>query len=161
MIKEINDRYLIDTLGNVHSIKRNGTKGGILKPTISSNGYYVVMLSPSRKPTKVHRLVAEAFIPNDYNKPFINHIDGNKLNNTIDNLEWCTSKENAIHAHRIGLAKPKRGVNNSQAKLTIKDVEYIRSSYVPRSIITGARALAREFSVSHTVILDVLSHKSY
>ena len=56
-----------------------------------------------RKVLRVHRLVAETFIPNKENKPFINHIDGNKQNNVISNLEWCTNKENCNHALKNGL----------------------------------------------------------
>jgi hypothetical protein len=79
----------------------------ILKQKIRSRGYYTIRISENskRKQLKVHRLVAQAFIPNPLNKPCVNHIDGNKLNNSITNLEWCTYKENYDHAITTGLMK--------------------------------------------------------
>ena len=73
-------------------------------------GYMVVTLckghNQGRQNKRVHRLLMEAFIPNPNNYPHINHIDGNKLNNSLSNLEWCTALENRQHAVRTGLAKP-------------------------------------------------------
>lgn len=73
-------------------------------------GYNVVVLylNGKRNVVKVHRIVAEHFIANPENKPFVNHIDGNRENNRIDNLEWCTAKENVRHAWATGLAKAKK-----------------------------------------------------
>lgn len=62
--------------------------------------------------TVIHRLVAKAFIPNPENKPEVNHINGNKRDNRLDNLEWCTSSENRKHAFKIGLAKARKGKDN-------------------------------------------------
>ena len=95
--------YEVSNLGNVKSIKRNGTNGGILKPAIVRRYYSVVLKTPSdRKMKKVHRLVAQAFIPNPDNKPQINHIDNKCLNNVVTNLEWVTSLENNQHMTRQG-----------------------------------------------------------
>lgn len=68
-------------------------------------GYYLVTLvhEGKRKNCFIHRLVATAFIDNPENKPMVNHIDGDKTNNHINNLEWCTAKENSVHAVRTGL----------------------------------------------------------
>lgn len=99
-------RYEISNLGRVKSFYREET---ILKPTTSFNGYYrlSIRINKTRKTIKVHRLVAKAFIPNPNNYPQVNHIDGNKKNNNLNNLEWCNSKMNIRHAYEIGLKKRK------------------------------------------------------
>lgn len=108
--------YQVSDLGRVKSLDRviidkNGisyrNKSQILKPWNDGNGYMIVDLRKEglRKTAKVHRLVAEAFIPNTLEKPQVNHIDGNKENNCLTNLEWCTSSENIKHAFKTGLMK--------------------------------------------------------
>lgn len=94
------DRTITDSLGRTRS-----WKGQILNPDIAANGYCRVTLSVNRKRKQVylHRLLAEHFLPNPDNLPQVNHKDGNKLNNDLDNLEWCTVQENTIHAYRHGL----------------------------------------------------------
>lgn len=79
----------------------------IRKPNINRYGYAMMLLTKNkiRKNLSVHRLVALTFIPNPNNLPEVNHIDGNKLNNNVSNLEWCTSKENIEHAFKTGLKK--------------------------------------------------------
>ena len=123
--------YKVSNKGDILSLPRyvNCNKNGkrlteqrILKPTENYKGYLMVSLSypneyPHKKTFTIHRLVALAFIPNPDNKPQINHIDGNKENNCVENLEWCDNSENQIHAYKIGLnyrrenaGKPKKAV---------------------------------------------------
>lgn len=95
------DGYHISNLGRVKSCKRSTPK---LKPQyIDKYGYSIVVLTVENRTVtrKVHRLVAEAFIPNPDNKPYINHKDENKLNNRVDNLEWVTPLENNIFGTRL------------------------------------------------------------
>lgn len=96
-IKGYESIYKISNLGKVLSIKRHGTKGGILKPADNGNGYLIVGLCKNKneKTFKIHRLVAETFIPNPKGYKCVNHIkEFEKTNNCVSNLEWCTNKYN-------------------------------------------------------------------
>jgi transposase len=99
------DIYEISENGDVKRIAQTNNQygfGHILKHNII-NGYAHVQLHKQGKVKcmRVHRLVAMSFLINDENKPHVNHIDGNKLNNHVSNLEWCTPSENEIHKHKV------------------------------------------------------------
>lgn len=100
--------YLISNLGKVRSLKYKNPK--ILKPGKNMGGYYYVILCKNNIPktSYLHRLVAENFIPNPDNKLTVNHLDANKLNNNVTNLEWATSSENNQHAWDQGLMENTR-----------------------------------------------------
>lgn len=104
-IRGYEEYYHISDDGLVRSVKtRPGTHGGLLKQTNLKGYRRVDVCIGQRKSTKlVHRLVAEHFIPNPNNLPYVNHIDGNKANNHMINLEWCSHQENMNHAWRTGL----------------------------------------------------------
>lgn len=100
------DLYMVSNYGRIYSIPNDNKVGGILKHHVDNkSGYHFIILSKNHKKfnTSVHRLVAIAFIPNPDNKPTVNHIDGNKDNNNVDNLEWATYKEQLMHSFRIGI----------------------------------------------------------
>ena len=101
--------YKISSFGRVKSYHNN--KEIIRKPNIVC-GYQHVMLNKNGKKFNfyIHRLVAEVFVININNKPQVNHIDGNKLNNNYSNLEWCTQKENCQHAWKTGLCEHNRSI---------------------------------------------------
>ena len=121
-IKEFEGRYQISNYGRVKTLKKfvnNNpkskeigyyTKEKILKPFYNPKGYQLVRLYKNNHnyTKKIHRLVAKAFIPNLENKPQINHIDGNKKNNNVNNLEWVTNQEN--QTHRWNILYPKKEV---------------------------------------------------
>lgn len=123
--------YQVSNSGQVRSVDRTVShkgatrqkvrsyKGQLLTPR-QTRGYVRVSLTKEGKEwnKQVHRLVAIAFIPNHENKPQVNHIDGVKSNNNVENLEWATSQENCVHAHETGLRVGRKGIENSQAKLT-------------------------------------------
>ena len=99
-----NTHYSISSEGRVRNDETNKMKS----MDATSDGYHKVDLYSNGKRTsvRVHRLVAEAFIPNPNKLPQINHIDGNKENNNVKNLEWVNNSQNMIHAYRTGLATP-------------------------------------------------------
>ena len=124
----LSENYLISNIGNVYSRYRNNNSS----IHISNKGYYNVGMNINgiKKVYTVHRLMMFAFKPNEYFEgAVINHIDCNKLNNSLDNLEWCTIKENNIHAHTNGLVPTPKGIEKSSCKLTEEKVLEIRKLY--------------------------------
>jgi hypothetical protein len=128
-IRGYEGKYQVSNLGRVKSFDSYG-KIQYLKPTIHHNGYLQIVLYKNNKYLhyKVHRLVAQAFIPNAENKPEVNHKNCIKTDNRVDNLEWCTRQENVNHAVALGkyqlgkYRKNKRG----NVKLRESDIVEIR-----------------------------------
>lgn len=118
-----------------------------------------IRMNGKSKNLSVHRLVAKAFIPNPLEKPCVNHLNGNKSDNRVENLEWCTYSENHIHAYKLRLRSPKnqRGSNNGNVKLTEMQVLEVRSL---RGIVTQKK-LAAKFNVDQTTISDIQLRKRW
>ena len=127
-IQEFNGEYEVSNLGRVRSMKRYyGMVGRIMPQTIQRKGYYAVTFWMNNKAycRKVHRLVIEAFTPNPDSLPCINHIDGNKLNNHVSNLEWCTYQANMQHAVRTGLTNPHRWTDDERKQISERNKGHI------------------------------------
>ena len=130
-IYSISNLERVKSLSRTRNIRPNrlcGVKERILKPFIAKTGYKVYNLRTKENKSKtylLHRLIGTAFIPNPENNNCINHIDGNKLNNDINNLEWCTKGDNNRHAYYTGLQKT--GVNHHQAKFTESQIISVMS----------------------------------
>ena len=123
IIKLLNTIIEVTEDGRVKSLNK-----GIFIKQFVKKGYATVVIYVDSVRTNffVHRLVAKQFIPNPENKPEVNHIDGNKLNNNVSNLEWVSKSENIRHAIDTGLMTYKTGVNhhNSRSVLSSSGVEY-------------------------------------
>ena len=134
-IKGYEGFYEISNKGRVKSLPRNGTikKPKILALSNDCDGYKIITLNKKgvAKTEKVHRLVGIAFIPNPMDKPQINHIDGDKTNNLVANLEWCTPTENNRHRCRV--------LNYKNVPHHCKKVRCIETGKVYESIKAAAR----------------------
>ena len=99
---------------NINGGIRNKETKKTLLPILNTTGYYKVSLFKDKKSKScsIHRIVALTLIPNPHNLKEINHIDGDKSNNSVKNLEWCSRKDNAKHSYNLGLQKAKRGKEN-------------------------------------------------
>ena len=169
-IKGYEGLYQISNLGRIKSlrkkIKNNGAFGKrkiitknekIVSSYKNKDGYSVVQLykNNKRKLKLVHRLVAEAFIPNPNNYPYVNHKDGNKANNCVDNLEWCNNSMNQLHAFSKGLQKC--GCDHAKAKLKYEDVLFIKNNINKYQ----QTELAKMFNVSRKVIYQIKKGITY
>lgn len=147
--------FKISSCGKLYSKRTNR----ILKTYINSGGYEVVAtkISGTNKLFRIHRLVAEAFIPNFDSKPQVNHIDGNKKNNDVSNLEWVTNQENCIHSVKIGLTKTYDGRNFSNSVLTDELVrEILRLKFEEN--LSGLK-ISKRLNLSNDCVKRLLKNK--
>jgi len=143
-IKELEGKYQVSNLGRVKAlaftgIRKDGRKYHVVekikKQSIFNHGYYVFGTTREHGTILLHRAIAESFIPNPENKRCINHIDGNKLNNSIDNLEWCTHGENNQHAYDTKLKVPSDKLRENSRQLMKKNGK--NCSKIVINLLTG------------------------
>lgn len=162
--KQVKDfpNYEISTLGKLRRINlcKNSLKGlGFLNPKAGNQGYCKVTLyNLGKKIYKtIHSLVADAFLGRIPDGKEINHIDGNKSNNCITNLEYVTPKENVLHAIKTGLKVMESGSKSARAKLSQKEVEIIRKRLLNEHYVI----IAKDFDVCAETIRRIKLGKTY
>lgn len=157
--------YQISNLGNVRSLDRKAWNGSVIHDvsgrilkTISVGDYQGVQLSKKGEIKKkyIHRLVAIAFVENPKNKRVVNHMDGDKKNNAVSNLEWCTPKENNDHAFKTGL-RPMYGEKSPAAKFSDDLVTSMRSDY--ETGLYTQKSLAEKYGMSKMQAHRILKNK--
>lgn len=149
--------YAVSDYGEVFSFQTCK----VLNTHEHNRGYLMVTLYKDGNGSTeyVHRLTATAFLDNSDNLPEVNHIDGNKHNNCVGNLEWVTSKENHDHAVRHELYQ--RGEERPNSKLSVDDVRYIRENCVKFDSELGIRPVAASLGVSEAAVRKILNGESW
>ena len=155
------NHFIISSWGRV----KNSSTGNILKQHLLRSGYYSVRVWVGSQKKKrhilAHRAVAYAFLENPNGYIVINNLDGDKTNNHVENLEWCTYGHNLQHSYNSGLFDRAKisGEKNHASKLTWDDVKFIREKYANTDCTQ--RSLVDEFGVSRQVINSVIQNKTW
>lgn len=149
--------YQISNFGNLKSMKWGKEK--ILKPEMDRNGYLRYSLSNNNLTKRYlsHRLVLTAFVPNPENKPCVNHINGIKTDNRVENLEWVTYSENRLHSHLNNLQNYAKGESCSYSKLKEKEVLEILEIGKTKTQLE----ISKIYKVSRRHISDILNGKRW
>lgn len=169
IISDYEGYYQISATGAIRSLDRTVKRGRgglvVIKAKdmiiqVDENGYNYVKLNKlgKSKSFKIHVLVAKAFISNPLNKPFVNHKDGNKNNNNVNNLEWCTQSENEKHAHKTGL-KNHKGENHPNHRLTDEIVIAVRDMFENKGI--SQREIGRKLGLNYKTINKIVHRQRW
>ena len=153
--------YQISDLGNVKSAyKHNGRSNIILKQYVDKDGYLKIILYKDNKYKNffVHRVVASAFIPNKLNYPQINHINGIKTDNRVENLEWCNQSHNSKEAHRLGLQSTKRE-KNSQSKITTGEAIEIYYNGIAHSLTLSE--IGAVYDITPSAVCHIMENRRW
>lgn len=146
----------ISNLGYI--IRLDGTE---CYPTERKDGYYVIKDGRGRT-VRIHRMVAQTFLPNPNYLTDVNHIDGDKSHNYLSNLEWVTRGQNIKHAYDTGLREQPTGEESPNAKITLKDAQYIYDHYQTDGYNSNTKELAKQFGITpqsiRTIIRGVTSN---
>lgn len=163
-IKPYKGLYEASILGDIISLERISPQKHllprrVLKPSISPSGYKIVALCKNGivKYFTVHRLIIESFYGESLLE--VNYINGNKLDNCLNNLEYITRAENYLHAQKLGLVKGWIGFKNPKAKLTKSSISEIRKLY--KSGDYTQKQLAAKFGIDQTSVSDIVLMKSW
>ena len=160
------DRYYVSNMGRLATLswKSKSILNGQVKvftPALDANGYYrtMILLDGKFKTIKMHRLVADHWVVNQFNKPQVNHNNHDRTDNRAENLEWVTHRENIDHMMTHGRQAMNNGTKNGMSKLNEDIVRQIRSDYKPHIVM--AKDLAKKYEVSLTTIKSILRRKTW
>lgn len=156
--------YEVSNKGRIKSLGRKGSgcsgEDRIIRTPNGNNRYctFAISIKGKRKQLQLHRVVAIAFIPNTENKPEVNHINAVKTDNTVENLEWCSSSENTIHGLGLGIMNTAKGTQKPNARFTEGEVKIIKEK-----LSRGVKGsdIAKEYGVNKVLIYNIKSGKTW
>lgn len=164
--KGFSKNYYVSNMGRILTLTAHGSRNNpvIMKPAIDYdyrrgvNGYMRTTIDG--KSIRVHRVVAETWISNPENKPFVNHKNGDKTDNRVVNLEWCNNSENIRHAYNNGLIKVQRGERNIHSRLTDEQVRRFKWEWKYDRKMTR-KEYAKKLGVSESTLKDIILGRSW
>ena len=145
MWSKCSEKYEASTDGHI----RNAKTGRVLHEFVGEDGYMRTQFDGKTK--LVHRVIANTFLDNPDRLPEVNHMNGDKSDNSVENLEWCTRSHNQRHAYENGL-RSMSGTRNPRCRLSEDDVVFIKQNYISHDKQYGAAALAKRFGVAPQTI---------
>lgn len=143
---EENERYMATSDGRIYDLERDR----YICEWVDNVGYYQCIMrneDKSKNYQRVHRLVAKAWVPNEDNRAFVNHIDGDKLNNSVSNLEWCTNSENTKHGYEIGAYHSTK--RSHKIRVSAKDGSFTK-------IYKSIRSACNELNINRKTVTSIL-----
>lgn len=149
---------IVDSYCELNGRTKNTFKSVIRKPILNRKGYYIFQLRKNNKyvSKELHRLLAETFIDNPNNLRCVNHIDGNKINNSLNNLEWVSHSENLLHAYKTGLRGD--GQRRNGSKVPHRLIRYIK---VLCDLGLSSKRISETILIGKTTIHDIVNGKVY
>ena len=158
------ERYYVSNMGRLFTTSAHNKKNSpaIMKPARSGAGRrddYLKTIMDGKN-IRVHRVVAATWVPNPEGKPFVNHINGDKADNRAENLEWCTTSENLLHAYRTGLEKKQLGQKHHAAKMTDEQVRQFKWEWAHDRKMSR-KQYSEKLGVSEAALKDIVRGRSW